>query len=319
MNMNALSLSTPWLAIFVAAPLAAQTVSSSISALTPLAVTATSGGTTTQSSLPAGPLPTAGSVDTSPAPGVSATLAWMTGPSLAQFRSIIDGSSSVSASGSVGPSEFLIEFQATSLAPVELVFVRESLVTPGMPWPDVGVDIGNDGTIDLPNLTSQGQLYVPTFGLQPLFVRVIIESQLPGAGLSNTSIMVSLSPDNNLSVTTEAIGCASPGWQVGPLLHIYHSFVGQGIRILSFANSSSEPVIVVLGLGSMPVLFPSMPWSGPACLLMPTPDLLLAVPVALELEIPLPAAVRPVTLHAQAVVVSPFGLQTSDAYRIQAF
>ena len=82
---------------------------------------------------------------------------------------------------------------------------------------------------------------------------------------------------------------------------------------------SQDLTVLVLGLAQQPLLLPGGVLAP--CLVVPAPDVLLVVPPSVYFwsQVPLPAAVRPVTFHAQAVRLAASGLLTTDAFSVVAF
>jgi hypothetical protein len=277
----------------------------------------TSGAQTAQATQPAGPLPTQGNLTASPVPGAAATVNWL---AYHDARVFLDTSITTSAggpqgSGSAGPHEIVVTWTATAPAAATIQITRDSWITPGGPLPIVGIDFGNDGTIELPNMPSAVAVPV-TLGPTPFAVRVLLTLQLPPSnGLCSTSVVLAALPDNNMVVQQTAIGCTEP--PLASTLLFGPSFVGSGVGIV--VPPSLDLRVLALGLSQQPFLLPTS--MALPCLVVPAPDVLILVPnvTALQVEIPLPAAVRPVTVHAQAIGLSPAGLVTTDAWRATAF
>jgi hypothetical protein len=302
----------------LAAPLLAQNVSVSVAAAVPLSVQVTDGSVSLQSSMAAGPLAPSGVLSaTLPGPVVvTAFSRWNAASSgggvLVGVDNLIDvGGASPALVGRAGPNEFVIQFTASAPTPARLYVGRYSQVPSGAAWPTVQIDFDNDGSIDIADLAGQQSRSVPTFGVQPLLVRIRMDASLSGLGQSYTDVVVELAPDNDLTAVPVAIGCSASGWP----LALQPVFVDRGLDLLVWP--STYPTVFVLGLSLQPVLLPSMPW-GP-CLLVPSPDILLVPPPgATWLHVPLPAALRPVQFWVQAVEVVAPDLWTTDAYAVSA-
>jgi hypothetical protein len=203
--------------------------------------------------------------------------------------------------------DIVAEFAAPSPVPIVLTFTRSSNLSPGNPWPSVGIDIGNDGTIEVPNLVS-GMLASVVAGPQPVQVRILFGTQAITSGGSWAGVEIEARPDNTLNIVRNSLGCSSPWMFVNPV------FEGRGVLVYG------DPGVAVIGLSTQPALlqpapFPAIiPWP---CLLMPSPDIVLWAPSALH--IPLPASLRPLVFHVQKVYVSQSdGLWTTDGYSIDA-
>jgi hypothetical protein len=302
-------------AFFTLDTLSAQAVGINLTALTPLSAQITAGTQTMQSSHAPGVLPGIGDV-TAVALGQTASVSWATGQDATRayvgFSNHIQGDVvGMPVSGSAGPHEFLVRYSANvpSLASLELS--RHGQVSAGMPWPRVDIDIGNDGTIDIPNL-QLATTSVP-LGAQPFQVRVILASTLPTNGISSTHVQLILRPENNLTILQTASGCAPHGLGYG--LSFEPLFPSSGIQLS--LGETADLMVLVLGRTQQPVLLPSSVMSP--CLLVPSLDVLLVPPLYSVTTIPLPAAVRPVTFQAQGVGLSASGLLTTNAFSVAAF
>ncbi len=303
-------------AFFSLGSLAAQNVSISLSALTPLTVQMTSGTQSVQASLPPGPLPPSGDV-TALAGSETASVSWFTHVDdttafVGLYNNILGSSIVLPASGLAGPHEFLVQFAATAPAPASLELSRGSQLSPGIPWPTVDIDLGNDGSIDIPNLGLSSTSTL-SFGTQPFVLRVILASALPNNGTSATQVQLTLRPGNNLTVLQTATGCAPMSSGYG--LAVAPTFVSSGVVLT--LESTVDPMVLVLGLTQQPFLLPGSALAP--CLVVPSLDVLLLPPPFSATTIPLPAAVRPATFQAQGVGISASGLLTTDAFSIFAY
>lgn len=297
---------------FSLAPLAAQTATASLSALTPLSVQVQEGAHSQQATRPSGPLGTQGQLYASLplASQSSGSLTWNVVPDAgALVTCSLTGNVSTAQLRS-GPQEFLVQFTATAVVPAFVEVYRSSSVTAGVAWPSVQLDLDNNGTIDVPDVPSGYSNFPvpPTFGVQPVFVRVILDAALQGVGESMTTLQVVVAPQNDLQIDRVALACASAPMVVNPV------FLDRGIDATIFIPP--VPLVFVLGLQAQPLLLP--PVGTVPCLLMPSPDI-LSFTAGGGIHVPLPAALRPVTFWLQAVMMSGPDLVTTDAYRIDAF
>lgn len=299
------------LATFLA-PLDAQVPTASVSALTPLVVRITNASGSTSAIQPAGPLATIGqlAVVSPTTSGHSASVSW--GSQVSTTRAVIYLFHYIAClqgpaiSGGVGPHEFLLEFDVPFLAPSNLRVFRETSSTPGFPGPSVQLDLGNDGSIDVSSIGQFGWIApVPTFGSQPLLIRVLVSESI-GVGGSGTNLWFTVTPDNDLSVTQVSYGCSTT-WPLR--FDVEAAFSDRGVDVL-YLQSLTEPTLVVMGF--TPLMLP-LP-----CMLWPSVDILSYEPTGL-LHVPLPAAVRPVALFVQGVTLRPTNLTTTVAHRIDAF
>lgn len=174
------------------------------------------------------------------------------------------------------------------------------------------VDVGNDGTVELTESSPS-----PTVGLTvmlgptPLSVRLQSQLTLNGAGAVDCRLQLLVTPTAGIAVSLVALGCHPfQQQQLAP------TFAGNlRIRTLDLLPWPA-PQVVVFGLGLQPILLPSSTLLP--CLLLPSPDLVLFLPPAQALDLPIPAAVRPVLLWTQGVVLDPTGLQTTNGSYVTA-
>jgi len=307
-----LALSLPTTAI-------AQQVTVDLTALTPLEARVDAFGQVTTDSLPAGPMPAYGHIEavgaaTSGVAIIDWFQAWGPDQHDVTITSQVIAPFSLTASSSTGPFEVLIELAATAPTPVEVHLAADVYVSAGTPAPRIDVDVDNDGGIDFPDLPihGPGTLLQLTLDTQPLALRVIMASQTGqsiNTDQSTAQLRLSVRPQNLVQVTRTATSC-TPVFE----LDIRPVFEDRGIDFVY------GPPLYVFGMNAQPVLLqPQAPLPMvTACLLMPSPDVLIFAPFG-YLHLPLPPAVRPAELHVQGVSISGAGWTLSDAYRINAF
>ena len=318
--MNALDVAATAAALaLLGSALPSQGVTSRIFAATPITAQCLAGSQSQQATQPAGPLPTSGALTASigpvPVGSALAQVSWNCFDTLTESTVLVGNpmyvDPTVGGVAVAGPNELVVEFSSATPVPVVLEASRTSILSVGVPWPLVALDVGNDGTIEIPNLwaTAPVTLAVSSVGPAPLQVRVLFASYLPSAGSSWTTVSIRARPDNGVWVQRNVLGC-------GPLFMLEPApvFADRGVAV------GGDPGFVLIGLSTQPLLlgpapFPaSIPW---ACLLMPAPDIVLFAPNGLH--VPLPASLRPVQFHVQTVYVSPaFSLWTSDGYTVIA-
>lgn len=301
--------------------LPAQVVTASVSANTPLTATTWIGSQVNQSSVPAGPLSLGAAVQQYTIDVANAAASWSGGadPQLAsvQIRHDVSVNATQPPSAAACSTDIVVEFNASSPCPVTLEFARQSATSAGGAWPTVQIDFGNDGSIDVANLVLEGvATAVADFGTQPLRARIVMSTIVVGAGFANTIVDVRVRPDNELSSIPTAVGCGSAphALQVRPI------FVDRGVRldVPTLTNGTTLlPTVLVAGANAQPQLLP--PYQGLPCLLVPSLDVLLLAPAqGLSVSVPLPIVVRPLQFHVQAVILSPSGLMTTDAFLVAA-
>lgn len=322
--MNHPFLTACWIVPLVAAAVPAQVVTSTLTALTPIVAEVQSAAQTAQASQPVGPLPPSGSIEANllvGGLGPFAQVGWFADANTTAYSraGIAHDLESVGApvTLSVAPHEILVHFTATTTVSVQIELQRWSGLSVGAPHPQVAIDLGNDGTIDWNDLPAGlPQLSAAVIGAAGYDVRVILGATVQGPGYSTTTLSIAAHADNALNIALDALGCAtttSPSpYQFEPIA----VFADSGVDLLF--DAGGVPSVIVLGLGLQPLLLPTN--FGAACLVTPSRDAVLAIPFSqYPLHIPLPAAVRPVTLRSQAVGLTPTGLATTDAWRIRAF
>jgi hypothetical protein len=158
--------------------LPAQSVTATLSALTPLTVTTPAG----PQSVGPGPLAPAGTLGTStPGPG---TFSWSTWVGTSEVGLVLDWSGNATAS--LGPSELLLTIAAptaTQAIPLRFEGLFETLGAVG--FVQMGVDIGNDGTVDWQLGQGTSPLVVggdsPDVASQPIQLRLILDYQQQAA------------------------------------------------------------------------------------------------------------------------------------------
>ena len=209
----------------------------------------------------------------------------------------------------VGPGDLVATLHATTPTPVLIDISRVFASSSGAPMPPHLVDVGNDGVVDFNELSfgpgTTSRVLGPT--ALPIVLRGAVGLDQDGAVL--LSLRITVRPDNALQVNGIAPGCSSTaGLAVEP------AFVGRGLR---FSNFQPDPMVVVLGVSPAP--FAAFGASGSPCWWMPSLDILTFVPSGQSFLQPLPAAVRPVTVWAQAVLLTPAGLTPTDSFAIPAW
>jgi hypothetical protein len=280
---------------FACAPAFAQAVTVDISALTPLSVTVAAGAATSTQTLPGGPLPSWQQFEAQlPAPTfASAMLAWslVSEPGLAVAHLTNTAWVTVpNSSAQAGPHELLVRFAASAPVFVDVDIRRTLDVWPGVTAPMAAIDLGNDGTIDWPFVPVSGiQFQNLQLGPQPLLLRVLLDAACVVPGMASIYLETAVRPHNSLSVNTTVSGCPH-----NDVLSCEPTFADRGIDLRAPAMLS----VLVVGFTPQPILFPTG-WG--ACVLWPSPDVALVL-FNSGLHIPLPAAVRPVTFWAQAVM-----------------
>jgi len=181
------------------------------------------------------------------------------------------------------------------------------------PQPTVAIDIGNDGTIEYPDLPVGQVFTVPGLlaGPTPLQIRISVSAVVTGVGSqSTTDLAVRVRPDNACTFVQTTTGClpGQPGMEEPEPV-----FADHGVDL------HFSPGLLVASTVAAPTMWgPSSPLPfATQCLLYPQPDILLWEPGG-HVHIALPAALRPQAFHVQAVFLAPVGIVASDAYQVTA-
>lgn len=194
--------------------------------------------------------------------------------------------------------------------PVEIELSRVLTASPGAFAPTFGIDLGDDGIFELFETGLPSGTYWRVLGPTPIAIRLRSQVTQTGPGSVALRLHVTIRPANNLTVSPVAMPCAS-----NDMLQVLPSFVGQGIETLVYGTPPTG--IVVLGLGPFPQALPTT--SATPCVLLPSPDLVIYAPYPQTFYLPLPAAVRPLTLWMQGVSITPTGLGTTLGYTVLAW
>lgn len=295
-------------------PLAAQSVGVSLAAANPLTVSVAAGGLVASDTVPAGPLTTQTSVSAWLPVGHASAQWWSNLSNYVQLqhRLGLDAGQTGSA-GTAGTHEFVVTFTSAVTRNVMVEAWRNVQLTPGAPWPRVQLDIGNDGTVEVADLSVSGLTSFPvTFGPGPLEVRVVIDAGLLAPGFLENRVALYIVPDNDLDLTVIVPDCnpvlPSPPPFLGP------SFEGRGIQ-LAMNQPLGSLAFLVFGFTPQPQFLGLN--AGLPCMLLPSPDI-VALAAAHPMHIALPASIRPLTFYAQGVLVSPQGVLTTAGYQVRA-
>ncbi|HEX5051320.1 MAG TPA: hypothetical protein VFZ65_06080 [Planctomycetota bacterium] len=284
---------------------------------TGVTATAVSGSNTSTLVGPVGILPMLGSVDVQVGSfDCQAGTSWEVTPYVTDFRTRIEQSVYV-APGLSGPTSAIsdtgdlrLEFAAAGATPAQFSCQITVLADAGNPTPLVEVDVGADGVIDFTQNTFPGGIVPAAFGVTPTPVIVRVRSSLTTPGLTRVYVTLDAVPSNNLVIDQVIGGCATRNLLVEP------TFTGQGVAIFA-GGVPFHPTVIVLGLNTSLLQLPAI--GGLPCLLLPSPDLLVARLTYEPYELPIPAAARPISFWAQGVAVQPNALVTTPGYRVQAF
>ncbi|MFT7537083.1 MAG: hypothetical protein ACI85K_003039 [Hyphomicrobiaceae bacterium] len=301
-------------AMSLSLPVVHAQVHASIRALTPLTVQVSDSLSSASATTPAGLLSTFGeSIASLPSPSLPASGAvrWRVRDTFVSLEHSLGNPSAIpSFSGVLGPHEFLIEFQAQTPRAAIFRASRLSALSGGAPAATIAIDVDNDGTIEIANLsTLTPATFAVIVGPQPLQVRVIVNATLGAAAYVYEESFFAIIPDNNLQITQVVSSCAP--FVPPPPAVVLPSFLHTGIDLVQPFSLG----VIVLGLAPQPNLLSVFSQSGLPCVLMPRADVTLYVST---MDLPIPLAVRPITVYAQAVGLVAGELVASDAYSVMA-
>jgi len=291
----------------------------SMSAVTPINLSAGVGSVTTSQSVPAGPLgawsgsSTLGAMSDAWASynQTNYSTAYQAGASIQVHTRI--NSTAANTFASAGPAHFLLEFQSATNIPTRLELGFEADVSPGSPMPSIAVDVGNDGIVDFINgaPTTSASLDF-TIGSQPLQVAILANAALQQQGTATAVLAIRMKPRNDVYIQEVTSGCFQAGGGIGAA----PTFVGRGVDVFA-GHIGNLPKVTVFGFQVQPHLLPSN--ASMVCLLVPAPDIVLAGFTHQTFHVPLPAAVRPANMWMQSVFLYQGQLLTTNALNMAAY
>lgn len=296
----------------------AQSVNLFTSALTPIVTTIVDGPQVAQATLPVGPLPFSGVLQPQ-WPGQGHARVWWSrsfGNHSIDYQLAASAVADPQVLAACERFEVLIELSASTARTVTLEFSRSGSMTAGQPWPQLDIDIDNDGVVDYVDFAAGTNvtLQAVQLGASPRFIRVIMAASAvgpaPASGQASVEMLLRVLPDNNLLVLPEALGCPVPFTMEAP----HPALIDQGFDVIF------SPGLLIVGFAAAPSVWTPtsvLPFAS-TCILLPSPDIVLWVPTGWQ-HVPLPAALRPLELHVQAVIPGLSGFGTSDAYAIYAW
>lgn len=221
---------------------------------------------------------------------------------------------SVATAGAMGTgasatADVLVQLTATMPEPVVLQFGGSLQATAGAPAPLVQIDLHDDGMVEFTGGPSSSPPLAVQLGPVPVLVRVRTEASLSLTGAVRSTVSLLLLPAHDTVPTITTFGCSSQ--------HLYaQPTFGGGIELGVVGPPLQGPVALVLGLSVQPALLPSaLPIP---CLLVPSPDIVVALPAPAGLLLALPPSVRPVTFWAEAIPITALGLEATGSYRVEA-
>ncbi len=273
---------------------------------------AVAGAQIESATLPAGAMPASGGLVAGTAPPAAlASFSWVAQASPTGMQAYLSQHCSLAAGGTAASCGLLdVRVDLTAPVPMEVTLrvTKQILAAAGVGSPVLRVDVGDDGTFEVTEATG-GTLYVPlTIGPVPFRVRVLMDAGITIPGLVTSALSLDVLPGANTQAVQVVGGCGPLGHGARPRL--------DGNLELSFESQVLPFGVVVLGLSPQPVLLGILPQA--ACVLMPSPDLLLLALPATSFTLNVPPAARPVSIWSQVVGLDAGGLVTSDGFRTYA-
>jgi hypothetical protein len=296
----------------------ASAQNASFSLLVPQTAQINVGSQLQTTTLPSGPLANAGTLEAVVATATDIARvsvdwgiqSWSTGMQ-ANFGHSVYAPGPSPASASVTSSDYLLLLSNPTPIDVELRLSRLIAALSGPPLQSLQVDVGNDGSIELSE-SSNTNTVVMTLVLGPVPTPVRFRNQVSSTMSLFTQITVDVTPTSRIFIVPAILGC-----NVGHQQVAFPNF-DNGLELRTVGPLlASQPTVGILGLGVQPIVLPSAQTFP--CLLLPTPDLLVFLPVGQAFTLLLPAAVRPITFWTQAVVLDPMGLQTTNGFQVSAY
>tara|TARA_R110002072_G_scaffold228234_17_gene385547 strand:- start:4228 stop:5139 length:912 start_codon:yes stop_codon:yes gene_type:complete len=293
------------LSLWLTGALTAQ--STSLTLQTPLTAQVTNNGQNMTSTIAPGPLPAVGAA--SQANSVSlASISWDTSIEPTGIYAYLTTQAYVNAPGATASiAGFDVIYYLSNPTPiaVDLRLRRDSLLT-GTPFQ---IDVSNDGSAELSNSTASGDVTLTlTIGPTPLPIRAVSSASLSTPGQIGSLVSITATPTAGYYFTQVVQSCVSSHLLVA--LPRFDS--GLRLRVL-MPLLGGYPSVIVLGTNMQPTLLPTT--TGFPCLLVPSPDVTV-FPGNLPYDLNLPASARPFMFWAQAVVVTPNELRTTNGIRV---
>jgi hypothetical protein len=191
-------------------------------------------------------------------------------------------------------ADIVVEIDSPTAIEVDLTISAASSLAAGMVVPVARADVGDDGSFEFDESTAGARRLRVQIGTSPLRVRLRTQIELSGPGQASLWLSLAAKPVNSLVITSFELGCTT-----GTPFLIRPSFVDRGV----LCQAGFPPVFAVFGFSQQPRFLAGT--LSPNCLLVPSLDVVVALSALGSFSIPLPAAARPITFWAQAVVFDP--------------
>ncbi|MBL8748959.1 MAG: hypothetical protein JNK78_07355 [Planctomycetes bacterium] len=291
-----------------------------LTALSPITVTASHGLQSQTATLPAGPIAAmpllTASVNPGPGDIAFAQLAWSVLSSATRMEVVFQQFASLASLGNpafahLGPTDWVVELTNPQAMFARIDVVQEGPVPSGPNQQMFVLDSGDDGS----NEYSLGSMSTGTVGLlgpTPWRIRIRTDTTLLGPGVVAPRARLVVTPLPGIATASVVGNCDPSRW-----LTAVPTFTAD-LRFEMGFDGFGAPFVLVLGLSAQPIVVnaaPPMP-----CLLVSSPDVLVFMPVwSPEYVLPLPPSVRPISFFGQAVSLEPTGLVTTNAFFVSAF
>jgi hypothetical protein len=306
-------------ALLLAASLSAQNLNVTLDASG--GTLAAAGGPQTQTTtIPTGPLSPIGALTASAGGAADNGLAffsWVTSGSETQFGVNLNAECFTAGSGSasVAPLDVVLMVSHPTPISVALDATVFAAAPNGAATPARAIDVLDDGSFELTEFTQQTLASVLQVGPTPVPIRCRLALDLDVPGSSRVSFSMTLRPAETL-VQPIASGCATAPYFVTPR---FDGGVDYGT-----SNVLGGSMFAVFGLQTQPVYLGNYAWpNSPVvlpCSLVPSPDLVTFLsPTSFVQTLPIPAAVRPITLFSQGVWLAPGAITTTETSWIAAY
>lgn len=279
-----------------------------------VAVTLT--GSTTVASQPAGFAPTTVTLQTGQQPNAAAGFGWNVldqGPFGLSFTAFLNLALLVpNASAQKPVSDLVLTLTAPGATPVRVQPTRQQNLTGAGQLPQWDVDLGDDG---VPDYTAAMPTLAPVslvLGPQPTRIRLHNAASLQQTGVVQFLLRLDVVPDNGVAVTGITSGCSQSEMYLGSAL------AGTGGDVAWMGLLAEEPQWAVLGLSTAWLPLPLTLSAAPNCVLAVSPDVVFPIFPFSYTAMPIPAALRPVTLWTQNVTLQANGFAVGGLAQIDA-
>lgn len=295
------------LAFLLTAAAAAQTAV--LTSTAPATSQVTSGGQASTTTLAAGPLASFGTTGETLG-GSTTAVSWdsIIQPTGIVFTLISTAFCQPGATATFAGSDFVYELSSPTPVLTQLDLRRIGTMSNAT----VMVDVGDDGTVEFSETSVASTVSLTiTLGPTPLSIRIRNDYSLLSAGGEQATLAITATPLAGIFTTQVVIGC-----DTGHSMIVQPTFDNAISLGVIGPLPATKPSVMILGASLQPILLPTT--ASFPCLLLPSLDVTL-FPGNQFVTVQAPAAVRPFTFWAQAVVLHPTELRTTNAMQVVAF